>query len=46
MRIVDASTGDQKVVLREALTSGGSGETFFRFSQDTNEVLWSSERDG
>ncbi len=47
LRIVDASTGDQKVVLRESSDAMvDPGETFFRFSQETNEVLWSSERDG
>jgi len=47
LRVVDASTGEQKVLLREQadpyLDPGG---TFYRFVKATGEFLWSSERDG
>jgi dipeptidyl-peptidase 4 len=47
LRVVDASTGDQKVLLREQSDSYlDPGETFFRFIEATGEILWSSERDG
>ena len=47
LRIVDAVTGEQKVVVREqsdALLD--PGETFFRFTESNAEILWASERDG
>ena len=47
LRIVDASTGEQKLVIREqADTYVDPGETFYRFVKGTGEVLWGSERDG
>jgi dipeptidyl-peptidase 4 len=47
LRVVDASTGEQKVLLREQADSYlDLGETFFRFVESTQEILWSSERDG
>jgi dipeptidyl-peptidase-4 len=47
LRVVDATTGEQKVVLREQSDSYvDPGETFYRFVDATGEVLWSSERDG
>jgi dipeptidyl-peptidase-4 len=47
LRVVDASTGEQKVLVREQSDSLiDSGETFYRFSESTGEILWSSERDG
>ena len=47
LRVVDASTGEQKVVVREQADSYlDPGETFYRFVEATGEILWSSERDG
>ena len=47
LRVVDAATGEQKVLLREqAEPYVDPGETFFRFVDPTQEILWSSERDG
>lgn len=47
LRVVDASTGEQKVLVREQADSYvDPGETFYRFVETTGEILWSSERDG
>lgn len=47
IRIVDAETGDQKTLLREASENYvDPGETFFRFDHATGEVLLTSSRDG
>lgn len=47
LRVVDAPTGEEKVVVREqAPTYVDPGETFYRFIRSTGEILWSSERDG
>jgi dipeptidyl-peptidase-4 len=47
LRVVDASTGEQKVLVREQSDSYvDPGETFYRFVEGTGEILWSSERDG
>jgi len=47
LRIVDASTGEQKVPVREQSdTYVDPGETFYRFVKGTGEILWTSERDG
>ena len=47
LRVVDATTGEQNVVVREQSDSYvDPGETFYRFVDATGEVLWSSERDG
>ncbi len=47
LRVVDASTGEQKVLLREQSDSYlDPGETFYRFVEATGEIVWSSERDG
>ena len=47
LRVVDGSTGEQKVVMREQSDSYlDPGETFYRFVEATGEILWSSERDG
>jgi dipeptidyl aminopeptidase/acylaminoacyl peptidase len=47
LRIVDASTGEQRVPVREQSDLYvDPGETFYRFVEATGEVLWSSERDG
>jgi dipeptidyl-peptidase 4 len=47
LRIVDASTGEQKVLIREQSdTYVDPGETSYRFVEGTGEVLWVSERDG
>ena len=47
LRVVDASTGEQKVLVREqSETYVDPGETFYRFVKGTGEILWSSERDG
>jgi len=47
LRVVDAETGEQKVVMREQNEKYvDPGETFSHILKDTNEVLWTSERDG
>lgn len=47
LRVVDAATGEQKVLVREqADPYVDPGETFFRFVDPSQEILWSSERDG
>ena len=47
LRVVDASTGDQRVLVREQSDPYlDPGETFYRFVKGTGEILWSSERDG
>jgi hypothetical protein len=47
IRIVDAETGGQKVLVREhAEVYVDPGETFYRFDQMTGEMLLTSERDG
>jgi dipeptidyl-peptidase-4 len=47
LRVVDAWTGEQKVLVREQADSYvDPGETFYRFVEATGEILWSSERDG
>jgi dipeptidyl-peptidase 4 len=47
LRVVDASTGEQRVLIREQSDSYvDPGETFYRFVDATGEILWSSERDG
>jgi dipeptidyl-peptidase 4 len=47
LRVVDASTGEQRVPLREQSdTYVDPGETMYRFVEGTGEILWTSERDG
>ena len=47
LRVVDGSTGEQKVLVREeAEKYVDPGETFYRFLHTSGEILWSSERDG
>lgn len=47
LRIVDAATGEQKVLVREQSdTYVDPGETFYQFANEIGKVLWSSERDG
>ena len=47
LREVDASTGEQRVVIREKSEHYvDPGETFFRTLHETGDVLWTSERDG
>ena len=47
LRIVDAGTGEQRVVIHEeSKTYVDPGETFYKFDNTGGEVLWSSERDG
>jgi dipeptidyl-peptidase-4 len=47
LRVVDAATGEQKVLVREqAEPYLDPGETFYRFVDSTGEILWASERDG
>ena len=47
LRVVDASTGEQKVLVREQADSYlDLSESFYRFVDSTQEILWSSERDG
>ena len=47
LRVVDAATGEQKVLLREESDRYvDPGETFYRFLHSSGEILWSSERDG
>ncbi len=46
LRVVDAETGEQRVVIREQSDSYvDPGETLFRFAHDSGKVVWSSERD-
>jgi dipeptidyl-peptidase 4 len=47
LRVVDANTGDQKVVISEQ--DGlyiDPGEHFFRYVEDNGGIVWSSEKDG
>ena len=45
--VVDAETGDQKVVMSEKSDRYvDPGETFSHIIKDTGEVVWASERDG
>src|SRR5580698_9283606 len=47
LRVVDASTGEQRVLVREQSdTYLDPGETSYRFVEGTGEILWTSERDG
>jgi len=47
LRVVDASTGEQRVLVHEQSDPYvDPGETFYRFIKGTGEILWSSERDG
>ena len=47
LRVVDAATGEQKVLVREQSDKYlDPGETFYRFVEGTGEILWASERDG
>lgn len=47
LRIVDAETGNETVVVREQSERYvDPGETYSHVLKDTNEVLWTSERDG
>jgi dipeptidyl-peptidase 4 len=47
LRVVDAATGEQKIMVREQADSYlDLSESFFRFVDSTQEILWSSERDG
>jgi dipeptidyl-peptidase 4 len=47
LRVVDATTGEQKVLVREQSDLLlDPGETFYNFVDSTGEILWSSERDG
>jgi len=47
LRVVDPSTGEQRVLVREQSDPYvDPGETFYRFIKGTGEILWSSERDG
>jgi dipeptidyl aminopeptidase/acylaminoacyl peptidase len=47
LREVNASTGEQRVVIREkAERYVDPGETSFRILHETGDVLWTSERDG
>ncbi|HTS37357.1 MAG TPA: DPP IV N-terminal domain-containing protein [Candidatus Solibacter sp.] len=47
LRVVDATTGEQRVLLREQSdTYVDPGETMYRFVEATGEILWTSERDG
>lgn len=47
LRVVDAETGEQKVVMREQSERYvDPGETFSHILKDTNEIVWASERDG
>jgi dipeptidyl-peptidase 4 len=47
LRVVDASTGQEKILIREqSETYVDPGRTFFRFVEGTGEILWVSERDG
>ena len=47
LRLVDAATGEQKTLVREQSDAYvDPGETFYRFADSSQEILWSSERDG
>jgi dipeptidyl-peptidase 4 len=47
LREVDASTGEQKVLVKESAEKYvDPGETWFRFLNNDSEILMSSERDG
>jgi dipeptidyl aminopeptidase/acylaminoacyl peptidase len=47
LRVVDASTGAQRVLLREESdTYVDPGETVYRFGEGTGEILCTSEREG
>jgi dipeptidyl aminopeptidase/acylaminoacyl peptidase len=47
LRVVDASTGEQKVLVREQSDKYvDPGQTSYRFVKGTGEILWTSERDG
>lgn len=47
LRVVDAATGEQRVLLREQSdTYVDPGETMYRFVEGTGEILWTSEREG
>jgi dipeptidyl-peptidase 4 len=47
LRIVNAETGEEKVVIREkGERYVDPGETFSRLLPESGEVVWSSERDG
>ena len=47
LREVDASTGEQRTVVREKSDRYvDPGETHFRILHETGDVLWTSERDG
>ncbi|MGA8270907.1 MAG: DPP IV N-terminal domain-containing protein, partial [Candidatus Sulfotelmatobacter sp.] len=47
LRVVDAATGVQKVLVREQSDLLlDPGEMFYNFVDATGEILWSSERDG
>jgi dipeptidyl-peptidase 4 len=47
LRVVDASTGEQKVLIREQSDSYvDPGETSYHFVEGSREILWTSERDG
>jgi len=47
LRVVDASTGEQKILLRQQSdTYVDPGETMYRFVEGTGEILWTSEKDG
>lgn len=47
LRMVDAATGEQKILVREQADSYlDLGESFYRFVEGTQEIVWSSERDG
>jgi dipeptidyl aminopeptidase/acylaminoacyl peptidase len=47
LRVVDASTGEQKTIVREQSDSYvDPGLTSYRFVEGSGEILWQSERDG
>jgi dipeptidyl-peptidase 4 len=47
LRVVDAATGEQKVLVREQSdVLLDPGETFYSFVDSSGEILWASERDG
>lgn len=47
LRAVDAETGEQKTLLREQSSNYvDPGQSFARFLKSSDEILWSSEREG
>ena len=47
LRVVDPSSGEQKTLIREQSDQYvDPGKTFYRFATSSQEIVWTSERDG